>query len=186
MAKDSFDYENTLKYLENLGVIKQDFDTFLKQFLLDQAKKVVINTKLRQRAADAIDTGAMINSWYIGKQHIELKEITPRQKARHSNKAAVTIDEPKTDIADIRVVGNVLQVEIGNPQEYASYIEYGHHLNQRKSTFEFGKGVTTTYHDGYKGVHMLELSISEVREAMPKRFHEDFKKWLNSKGFDYK
>ena len=57
---------------------------------------------------------------------------------------------------------------IYNPMEYGSFVEYGH-------TTRGGTG----WVDGY---FMMTLSITEVERAMPKRFENAFKKFLQEGG----
>ena len=111
--KSGFDYKEYKKWVENLGIIKDDFDLWLKQFLLQQAQRVIALGKPRT----PVDTGYLRNSWYIGSQTIVQKENYETRKAE--------IDTSKSDIASIAVIGNTLEVEIGLGADYASYIEYG-------------------------------------------------------------
>jgi len=159
MIKSGFDFTEFSQYVQNLGIAKQDFRIWLKTFLLQQAQRVVRQAKLRQRAVGAIDTGAMINSWYIGKEKIELKTINGKSK---SGRARVTKDLENSSVQDIRVVGNVLEVVIGNSMEYASFIEYGHH--------------------SYEGKYLLTIAIDTVQNALQGRFNSEFKKFLKDKG----
>lgn len=159
MSSDGFDYKEFKEYAEKLGKTEADFQTWLKTFLLKEAQKVVRNAKKRQRAVGAIDTGAMINSWYIGKQQITLKETGGTSK---SGKSRVSIDPENSTIADIKVVGSYLEVIIGNPMEYSSFIEYG----QRS----------------YEGKYILTISVALVYSALPSDFERDFVKFLKDKG----
>ena len=159
MSASGFDYEEFKNYAANLGKTEKDFQTWLKTFLLKEAQKVVRYAKQRQRAVGAIDTGAMINSWYIGKQKISLMQTGGTSK---SGAAKVTIDPENSTVADIKVVGSYLEVTIGNPMEYASFIEYG----QRS----------------YVGKFILTVSIALVYSALPSDFERDFIKFLKDKG----
>lgn len=149
-----FDYHEFSEYVQKLGIAKSDFRIWLKTFLLKEAQRVVSKAKRRQRAVGAVDTGFMINSWGIGTQSIQLKSMNDNYH--------VTFDKANSDVASIKVIGNVLQVEIWNAAEYASFIEFG----QRS----------------YSGKYLLTIAISEVQKALPARFDKDFKLWLKSKG----
>ena len=148
MSGSYFDYTQFKEYVNKLGIATSDFRLWLKQFLLQEAQRVVKNGKPRT----PVDTGYLRNSWYIGSQKI-IQDI--------SNGKAV-INTNKSDIASIKVIGNVLQVEIGLSADYASYIEYGHR--------------------SYQGKYMLKISIDEVQRALPARFDKQFRSWLKSKG----
>ena len=158
MSGSYFDYHEFTDYIKKLHIAKEDFDTWLKEFLLQQAQRVVASAKQRQRAVGAIDTGFMINSWYIGDEAIVLHQ-------GKNGKYSVVTDSAftrKADITDIKVVGNNLQVTIGNSAEYSSFIEFG----QRS----------------YTGKYLLTISINTVQNALPARFETEFVKFLKKKG----
>ena len=115
MARSGFNFKQYEKWVKDLGVAKNEFDIFLKQFLLEMAQRVISRGKFRT----PVDTGYLRNSWYIGSQNIE--------QLIHPETGMAIIDKTKSDIASISVVGNTMYVEIGLSAEYASYIEYGHH-----------------------------------------------------------
>lgn len=154
--KDGFDYKEYLRYVKKLGILKEQFDLWLKSFLLEQAQRCVAECKKRQRAVGAIDTGAMINSWYIGGQEIALKYINLNGKDRFE------IDTEHSEIASIVNVGDNLEVEIGNSMEYASFIEYG----QRS----------------YQGKYILTISINTIQQALPGRFQKAWEQFLKTGG----
>jgi len=70
-------------------------------------------------------------------------------------------------VGEVRVVGNDLEVEIINSQEYASFNEYG------------ARNVDGSWRDGR---FMLTISMDEVRAQMPLRFDKALKAYLQSKG----
>lgn len=155
MAKEGFDYKQYLKWVNNIGVTKEHFDLWLKTFLLQQAQRVVRNTKL----LTPVDTGALRASWSIGNQHIYLTETGDKTS---SGKNVVDVDLSKSDIASVAIIGDTLSVEIYSNLDYASFVEYGHH--------------------SYKGKFMLTISIDKVQKALPKRFEKEFQAFLQSGG----
>ena len=58
-------------------------------------------------------------------------------------------------------------IEITNPVEYASYVEFGHRAG------------ADTWVEGY---FMLTISISEVQRAIPARFEKAFEQFLKERG----
>lgn len=160
--KSGFDYREYLKWVKNIGIAKKDFHNWLKQFLLQEAQRVVAKGKPRT----PVDTGYLKNSWYIGNQKITQKDKVDSQGniiySTKSGRAMKEIDWSKSDIANIKVVGNYLEIEIGLSAEYASYIEYG----QRS----------------YQGKYMLKLSIDEVQQQLPARFNREWLLFLKEKG----
>lgn len=152
--RSRFDYDEYKQWVNNLGIATSEFRLWLKKFLLQEAQRVVAKAKRRQREVGAIDTGAMINSWGIGNQIIKLKNT--------SDNYHVTIDPDRSTVADIRVINNVLEVEIWNAMEYASFIEYG----QRS----------------YTGKYLLTVAIDEVERQLPARFNRAWLEFLREKG----
>ncbi len=69
-------------------------------------------------------------------------------------------------IGEIRKEGNIYKVEIINPVEYASYVEYGHR---------------TANHKGWvKGHFMMTISEQELETIAPKVLEAKIKKFLSS------
>lgn len=72
-------------------------------------------------------------------------------------------------VGKLSVVGNTLQVEVGNPAEYASYVEWGH-------TSRGGNWVD--------GGFMFTISLDEIERAMPTRFQREFINFLKNWGIN--
>ncbi len=157
MSKSGFDFKQYEKWVKNLHVATEEFELFLKQFLLEMAQRCIAKTKERT----PVDTGALRNSWSIGSQKIELRGTGKfNKKTGHE---LVEIDPDKSDVASILVVGNTMYVEIYNPMEYSSYVEYGH--TTKNERFLMGK-------------FMLTISIDEIRQQIPARFSKAFKEFI--------
>lgn len=150
-----FDYSQFEDYVKNFKKASDNFETFLKKFMLKQGQRVVAAAKPRT----PVDTGALRESYVIGK---EAKAIRYDSSGKVSGADYISAFANKASIDDVKLVGNELQVTISNPMEYASYIEYGHH--------------------SYLGRYMLTISIDEVSRAMPSRFQKEFTKFLSDWG----
>lgn len=155
--KSGFDYKEYVKWAKSLGTAKEEFQNWLRMFLLQQAQRVIASGKKRT----PVDTGFLRNSWYIGSQKIEQID-DPKGGISKSGKTKKVIDEDNSDIASIAVVGDYLQVEIGLSAEYASYVEYGHHA--------------------YAGRYMLTISLNEIQQQLPARFNKAWLQFIKSKG----
>lgn len=69
-------------------------------------------------------------------------------------------------IGEIRKEGNVYKIDIINPVEYASYVEYGHR---------------TANHSGWvKGHFMMTISEQELEKIAPKVLENKIKKMLSN------
>lgn len=157
MSDGGFDYKEYVKYVQSLGIAKSEFRIWLKTFLLKEAQRAVSIGK----PLTPVDTGYLRNSWYIGDQKIVQTEIGAKGTSKSGN-TKMRIDKSNSDVLSIKVIGNVLEVEIGLSAEYASFIEYGHR--------------------SYQGKYMLKIAIERVTNALPARFNKDFKNWLKEKG----
>ena len=155
-----FDYKQLQKYLENLDNIDKDFEVFLKQFLLEMAQRVVRKAKLKT----PVDTGALRNSYVIGSGERVLKATRCKSK---SGKQKVTRDLSKSTVEDIKIIGNTMEVTIGNEMEYASFQEYGYPL--RNGQWK-------------QGHFMLTMAVDEIQKQIPKRFEKQFLQFIKNKG----
>ena len=153
MALSGFFFDEFERWIKNLNVAERDFDAFLKQFLLEQAQRVVREARFRT----PVDTGALRASYQIGGQEIALTYSVDKYGKEHFD-----IDTENSQIEDISLVGDNLEVIIWNPMEYASYVEYGHH--------------------SYEGRYMLTISVDLVNQAIPERFKKQFTQYLINKG----
>lgn len=158
MANGKFDYRQFEEYVKNFEKMINEFETFLKTYLLEQAQRCINACKKRT----PVDTGALRASWGIGSQKLVLKSSMDSE-----GKVNVSFDEANSSIADISVVGDNFEVTIWNGMEYASYVEYGHSTRGG------------TWVDGY---FMLTISIAQVENAMPARFEKAFKNFLKERG----
>ncbi len=67
-------------------------------------------------------------------------------------------------VGDIKKQGNTYVIEIINPVEYASYVEYGHR---------------TANHKGWvKGQFFMQKSVQEIERLTPKILEDEIKKYM--------
>ncbi len=83
------------------------------------------------------------------------------EEAKSGKKASA---KAYADSLEIKHIGNIIQVEIINPVEYASYVEFGH---------------WTSNHKGWvKGKFMLTISAKEIETIAPAVLEAKIKKIL--------
>lgn len=128
---------------KQLEQMEDTFAYFLRSFVGEMANRIVTKTKLKQSGHygeeyKAFDTGAMANSWQLGK---------------------------------IERNGKNISVEILNPMEYATEIEYGHRIV--RDGIEIG---------WYNGRFMLTTSIDEIKRQMPLRYAQELKAYCDKLG----
>lgn len=71
--------------------------------------------------------------------------------------------------------GDMLCVEIINPMEYASFVEWGHKQTPGRYVPQIGKRLVK---DWVEGAHMMQISLDRIYAEMPARFNSEFTKWL--------
>lgn len=71
--------------------------------------------------------------------------------------------------------GDMLCVEIINPMEYASFVEWGHKQTPGRYVPQIGKKLVN---DWVEGAHMMQISLDRIYAEMPARFNSEFTKWL--------
>lgn len=140
MSKAYFDYKEYEQWVKRLGIAKEELDDWLKKFITTQGYRVVETAQLRQNEYTYTNSK--------GEQKIGLIDTGNMIRS--------------WKIGEVQTDGNNVYVEVFNPVEYASYIEYG----QRS----------------FRGAFILTVSINEVQKQLPARFNKEWLQWLKSKG----
>jgi len=153
MAKEA-DFRELEKFFQNWTDAYNDFDDFLRKFLLEMALRAVAKIKPRT----PVDTGALRNTWGVGNQSLQVGRKTG--EALSAFEQAATIDS-------VEVAGDSVQISIWNIMDYASFVEYGHRLTNG------------AWQDGR---FMMTLSVDEISRQIPARWNKAFKAYLQSKG----
>ena len=159
----SFDYKEFKEYVKKFEKLQQEFNLFLRKFLLEQAQRAIGVIKKRT----PVDTGYLRESWIIGNEAKVIKGYTiyngaGKSKLKYKSSYDSAFAQQAT-IDDIQYNGTDLVVVIGNIAEYASFVENGH---------------TTTAGGWINGVFMMKIGIQQIESAMPKRFETAFKTFL--------
>lgn len=76
---------------------------------------------------------------------------------------------------EIRNTGNAYEVEIINPVEYASYVEYGHRQTPGRYVPAIGKKLKSGW---VEGRFMMTVSVQELQNAAPKIIEKKVQKFL--------
>ena len=186
MAKMGKFSANDLKKLQKqLNQIKpNDIDAFIEQCAKELAArllaKVIPRTpvgvygksfvkdnegnKIRYKAGKnkgkikraAVKTGGTLRRGWTSKSHEEA--------AGGSGKGSAANAKAYVDSLKVNYFGNPFVVEIKNPVEYASYVEFGHRTANHKGIVE--------------GKHMLEISENEIQNIAPNVLEAKVKKFL--------
>jgi len=153
MAKEA-DFRELEKFLENWTDAYNDFDDFLRKFLLEMALRAV--AKIVGNTPE--DTGALRNSWGVGNQALQVGRT--KEQAPSAFEQAATIES-------VEVVGDSFEITIFNLMNYASFVEFGHRFRDGRWN---------------NGRFMMTVGIDQVQKQIPARWNKAFKAYLQSKG----
>ncbi len=147
------DFKDFKKLQDNINKLNNtDLDAFMeacaKELTARLLAKVIKRTPVGEYPSGAGKKGGTLRrGWTGGEQHWSEKD----------GKTSVRNIGGGTGYAQslkVTKVGNMYQIEIVNPTEYASYVEYGHR---------------TSNHKGWvKGKFMLTISEQEIENSAPK------------------
>lgn len=126
--------------------LQAEFNGFLRSFLVEMANRIINETKLKQSGHDP--------------------------KFRAFDTGAMT---SAWKLGAITGSGRDITVEILNPMEYATDIEFGHRI-------VVGKGPNKREVGWYQGKFMMTTSIDEIQKQMPARFERQFQDFCKSLG----
>ena len=154
----NLDMNQLLEYSRNLSKSSDEFENFLKGFLIEMANRIIAKTKPRT----PVDTGALRSAWGIETEKTKVVKSTNNQGGR-------MLKTIRT--GDIKYNGKEISLILSNPMEYATEIEYGHRIVRNGAEVGW-----------YEGRFMLKISIDEVRKQMPLRYKMNFENWCERNG----
>ena len=111
--------------------------------------------------------GGTLKRGWISKSHEEAESGTGKPSASDGIAYA--------DSLQINHYGGFLVIEIVNPVEYASYVEYGHRQTLGRYVPALGKRLKQEW---VRGQFMLTISEQEIQEIAPKVLESKIKKFL--------
>lgn len=134
------------------GNVEAFIDACAKELAARLLAKVIKRTPVGQYPASSGKKGGTLRLGWTSKTHEEA------ESGKKANAKAYA------DSLTIHHYGNTLVIEIVNPVEYASYVEYGHR---------------TANHKGWvQGRFMLTISEQEIQNIAPKVLESKIKKFL--------
>ena len=181
----SFSTQDMRKLQQRLNKIKdQDLDLFMEQCAKELAARLLAMVVRRTLPGDyshEVEVVAKKNSKNHKKGDVYTERVNPSGKkggtlrrgwtaktheeaAAGKGKSSIREVEEYAQSLEINREGNIFTVEIINPVEYASYVEYGHR---------------TRNHKGWvRGKFMLTTSERELKTIAPKVLEKKIKKFL--------
>lgn len=152
------------KLQKQLNKIQQDqveafIDACAKELAARLLAKVIKRTPVGQHPASSGKKGGTLRRGWTSKTHEEAASGSWKSDSVAASKGAAYAKS-----LQIQHIGNTLKIEIVNPVEYASYVEYGHR---------------TANHKGWvQGRFMLTTSEQEIQNIAPKVLEAKIKKLL--------
>lgn len=138
------------------GNVEAFIEACAKELAARLLAKVIKRTPVGKYPKSTGKKGGTLRRGWTSKTHEEA--------AGGSGKGSVAAGKAYADSLTIQHTGNTLVIEIVNPVEYASYVEYGHR---------------TANHKGWvQGRFMLTISEQEIQEIAPKVLEAKIKKFL--------
>ena len=144
------------------------FETFIREFLLKEALRVLRDTKRNT----PVDSGYLRNNWQVGDSRYAFR-YTISRKSYKANRTlsrgrfrVVSVKGKEPTIDSVYKNGGYLMVDIYNPAEYASFVEYGHMTRNRNGWVP--------------GRFMCTVAIEKITEKIPPHWNAEFKRWLQT------
>lgn len=152
------DMKKLLKQLNKIqeGNVEAFIEACAKELAARLLAKVIKRTPVGEYPKSSGKKGGTLRRGWTSKTHEEA--------VGGSGKGSISAGKAYADTLTINHFGNTLVIEIVNPVEYASYVEYGHR---------------TPDHKGWvQGRFMLTISEQEIQEIAPKVLEAKIKKFL--------
>lgn len=165
------DFRELKKFQEDLKKL-QDPDVFLQSCAKELAARLLTMVIKRTPVGDysqEIEVTAKRDSKHHKKGDIYKKTVNPSGKQGGTLRRGWTGQKRASageyaDSLSIQHIGNDYVIEIINPVEYASYVEFGHR---------------TANHKGWvKGQFMMTISEQELEKIAPKVLEQKLKKYF--------
>jgi len=138
------------------GNVEAFIEACAKELAARLLAKVIKRTPVGEYPKSSGKKGGTLRRGWTSKTHEEA--------VGDSGKGSISAGKAYADTLTINHFGNTLVIEIVNPVEYASYVEYGHR---------------TPDHKGWvQGRFMLTISEQEIQEIAPKVLEAKIKKFL--------
>lgn len=149
------------------GNVEAFIDACAKELAARLLAKVIKHTPVRQYPANSGKKGGTLRRGWTSKTHKEAENGSGTPNAAMAAAYAESLQ--------INHIGKMLQIEIINPVEYASYVEYGHRQEPGRYVPELGKRLKKGW---VQGQFMLTVSEQEIQDIAPKVLTSKIKKFL--------
>lgn len=154
------DYNDIVEFDVKTPSKQVEFDTKNGKHVSFKTKEKIKHIKFTSKTNIGKKGGTLRRGW-TSKTHEEAAGGSWKSNSAAASKASDYVNNLK-----VNHIGNKIVIEIVNPVEYASYVEYGHR---------------TANHKGWvQGRFMLTISEQEIQNIAPKVLESKIKKFLGS------
>ena len=143
-------FDGLKQFANEIKSLEKNKDQFIEQCAKELAARllalVIKRTPVGQYPAGSGKVGGTLRRGWTGKQSQSAKSYANSLNVQHS--------------------GNIYKIEIINPVEYASYVEYGHRTRNHKGWVE--------------GKFMMTISEQELQTIAPKVLEAKLRKYMEN------
>lgn len=161
-----FDFKEFRDFADIIKRMDREWNVFIGRFILDMGLRAVRLAKRNhtEPATRAYDTGLMRSMWQVGNGLSVVKvdkgkDGVVRYTEDIAGSKGATVDSVVRN-------GNMLEIVISNPVEYASYVEEGHMTRNRKGFV--------------RERYILHWALVDIKRQIPKRFEVMFNEWIQT------
>lgn len=174
MAKGgSFDFREVRKLQKQIGAIEKGKDAFCRECARELAARLYEKVKRRTPVGRApkID----------GPKTVKVKGSNGKSRTFLSPQAAAWSGYVGGNLrrnwttGKIQKKGNSYEIEVFNPTEYASYVEYGHRQEPGRYVPALGRRLKKGW---VPGKFMMTISEKEIEKAAPKLLEKKLEEYL--------
>ena len=142
-------------------------DSCAKELAARLLAKVIKRTPVGDYPKESGKKGGTLRRGWTSKTHEEA--------AGGTGKGSIAAGKAYADSLKVNHFGNFLVIEIINPVEYASYVEFGHRQQPGRYVPALGKQLKQGW---VKGRFMLTISEGEIQDIAPQVLEAKIKKFL--------
>lgn len=165
-AGDSFDFRQLEKLQEQLKKMQGETDALLEECVRELAQRLLAKVMKRTPVGKAPKIKGAETAKFkgeSGKSKSFLTKEGARFKKYWAGYQGGTLRR-SWQVGAIQRVGDCFQIEVINPTEYASYVEYGHRQMPNRYVPALGKRLKKAW---VPGTFMLTISEKQIKQIAP-------------------
>lgn len=175
------DFEKLQKELNSIS--QSEIDTFIESCAKELAARLLSLVIKRTPVGDYSDAMSYSQDTQslepVAKKGGTLRRGWTSKTHEEAEKGSGDGKNPRAYANSLEVIqnGSTYSIEVINPVEYASYVEYGHRQTPRRYVPAIGKRLSKSW---IEGKHMLEISRQELERITPGVLKRKVEKYIRS------